>query len=68
MQLTLEVNGMTCGHCEKAVKGALEELEGVHGVEVHLDSGKVDVSYDEAFATKAMMKEAVEAQGYDAVG
>ncbi|MBH0231002.1 copper chaperone CopZ [Halobacillus yeomjeoni] len=68
MQMTLEVNGMTCEHCEKAVKGALEELEGVHGVEVHLESGKVDVTYDEAFVSKGLMKEAIEAQGYDPVG
>lgn len=68
MELTLEVNGMTCEHCEKAVKGALQELEGVYGVEVHLSSGKVDVSYDEAYVGKPMMKEAIEAQGYEAVG
>lgn len=68
MQLTLEVNGMTCEHCEKAVKGALDKLEGVHGVEVHLDSGKVDVTYDEAYVSKSMMKEAIEAQGYEPVG
>ncbi|WP_438266921.1 copper chaperone CopZ [Halobacillus salinus] len=66
--MTLEVNGMTCEHCEKAVKGSLEELEGVHGVEVHLSSGKVDVAYDEAYATKGLMKEAIEAQGYEVVG
>ncbi|RWZ54920.1 copper chaperone [Halobacillus fulvus] len=68
MQLTLEVNGMTCDHCEKAVKGALKELEGVHGVEVDIDSGKVDVTYDEAYVTKSLMKETIEAQGYEPVG
>lgn len=68
MELTLEVNGMTCQHCEKAVKGALEELEGVHGVEVYLDSGKVNVTYDEAYVSKSLMKESIEAQGYEAVG
>ncbi|MGP4061375.1 cation transporter [Halobacillus sp. H74] len=68
MELTLEVNGMTCGQCEKAVKGSLEKLEGVHGVEVYLDSGKVNVTYDEAYVTKSLMKEAIEAQGYEPVG
>ncbi|WP_181349568.1 copper chaperone CopZ [Thalassobacillus sp. CUG 92003] len=68
MQLTLEVNGMTCGHCEEAVKGALENLEGIHGVEVHLDAGKVNVTYDEAFVSKGTMKQAIEDQGYEAVG
>ncbi|ARI76655.1 copper chaperone CopZ [Halobacillus mangrovi] len=68
MQLTLEVNGMTCEHCEKSVKNALTELEGVHGVEVDLDSGKVDVTYDEAYVSKPLMKDAIESQGYEPVG
>ncbi|ASN04825.1 copper chaperone CopZ [Virgibacillus necropolis] len=67
MQTTLAVRGMTCGHCEKAVKGSLEKLEGVKGVEVHLSAGKVDVSYDDAEVTIAEMREAIEEQGYDVV-
>lgn len=68
MEMTLEVNGMTCEHCEKSVKDALNKLEGVHGVEVQLDSGKVNIAYDEAFVSKSMMKETIEAQGYEPVG
>ncbi|TRM13259.1 copper chaperone CopZ [Lentibacillus cibarius] len=67
MQTTLNVQGMTCGHCESSVKGALESLEGVQTVEVDLDSGKVDVTYDDAAVTIAAMREAVEDQGYDVV-
>ncbi|PAE09198.1 copper-binding protein [Terribacillus saccharophilus] len=67
MEMTLQVNGMTCGHCEKAVKGALGELEGIQGVDVDLASGKVDVVYDDTFVTKNEMKEAIEEQGYDVV-
>lgn len=67
MEMTLQVNGMTCGHCEKAVKGALGELEGIQGVDVDLASGKVDVVYDDTLVTKDEMKEAIEEQGYDVV-
>ncbi|PAD36089.1 MULTISPECIES: copper chaperone CopZ [Terribacillus] len=67
MEMTLQVNGMTCGHCEKAVKGALGELEGIQGVDVDLASGKVDVVYDDTLVTKNEMKEAIEEQGYDVV-
>ncbi|WP_284141730.1 MULTISPECIES: copper chaperone CopZ [unclassified Virgibacillus] len=67
MQTTLIVKGMTCGHCEKAVHNALEQLEGVTGVEVHLDTGKVDVVYDDAHITIEKMKEAIEDQGYDVI-
>jgi copper chaperone len=64
---TLEVKGMSCGHCKMAVSGALKELEGVSAVEVDLESGKVDVSYDDAKVGFDQMKDAVEDQGYDVV-
>ncbi len=64
----MEVNGMSCEHCEKTVKDTVGKLEGVHGVEVYLDSGKVNVAYDEAFVSKGLIKESIEAQGYEAVG
>jgi len=67
MQTTLKVSGMTCEHCEQAVKKALEGLSGVSGVEVHLDTGNVDVTYDNAQVTIADMREVVEDQGYDVV-
>ncbi|RLQ94227.1 copper chaperone CopZ [Falsibacillus albus] len=64
-QATLNVKGMTCGHCEKAVKSALGELEGVRDVEVSLKDGKVEVKYDAEKVGLGNMKEAVEDQGYD---
>jgi len=65
MKTTLHVNGMTCAHCEAAVKGALEDLEGIQSVEVNLDAGEVDVTFEEAKVTIDDMKNAVEDQGYD---
>ncbi len=35
MTIELEVKGMTCGHCEKAVKNALEGIAGVTVTEVN---------------------------------
>ncbi|MEN2465450.1 copper chaperone CopZ [Ornithinibacillus sp. FSL M8-0202] len=63
--LTLDVRGMTCGHCKMSVEGALNELEGVSNVEVDLATGKVTVTYDESKVTLEAMQEAVEEQGYD---
>ena len=62
---TLDVKGMTCGHCKMSVEGALKGLEGVSAVEVDLNSGKVEVTYDESKVSSDNMKEAVEDQGYD---
>ncbi|WP_438270979.1 copper chaperone CopZ [Sporolactobacillus mangiferae] len=64
---TLEVKGMSCGHCKMAVSGALKELDGVSDVDVDLASGKVDIRYDENKVDFLQMKDAIEDQGYDVV-
>jgi copper chaperone len=66
-KITLQVTGMTCGHCEKAVKNALLSVEGVSEVNVSLKDGKVDVGYESRKAPVEKLKEAVEDQGYDVV-
>ena len=42
--LTLSVPGMTCGHCEAAVKQEVGGLPGVSGVDVDLETKYVVVS------------------------
>lgn len=66
-QTTLNIQGMTCGHCESAVNNALTELQGVENVQVNLDKGTAEVSYDSSKVSTETMKEAVEEQGYDVV-
>ncbi|WP_047982411.1 copper chaperone CopZ [Ornithinibacillus contaminans] len=65
--LTLDVRGMTCGHCKMSVEGALNEVEGVSNVEVDLTTGNVTVSYDESKVTLESLRNAIEDQGYDVV-
>lgn len=62
---TLQVKGMSCGHCKMAVENALKELDGVTQAEVNLEAGKVDVTFDDSKVTVDAMKEAIEDQGYD---
>jgi copper chaperone len=64
---TLQVTGMTCGHCEKAVKTALLNVEGVSEVSVSLKNGMVEVGHDSNKAPVGKLKEAVEDQGYDVI-
>jgi copper chaperone CopZ len=45
-ELTLSVPGMTCGHCEAAVKGEIGKLTGVATVAVDLDTKLVTVAGD----------------------
>lgn len=64
---TLNVQGMTCGHCKMAVEGALKKLDGVSNAEVNLEAANVEVTYDESKVTVEAMKEAIEDQGYEVV-
>lgn len=68
MKETILVEGMTCKHCEKSVHDALTKVAGVETAEIDLDSGKVEVSFDEALVTIEALKETIDSQGYDVVG
>jgi len=56
MKFTLKVEGMTCGHCTKAVTAAIHRLDGNARVEVDLASGTVHVegSISPDLATRAI--------------
>lgn len=54
---------MTCGHCQSAVKDALESVEGVESAEVDLEQGTAQV---EGNAHTAKLIAAIEEEGYRA--
>lgn len=62
MKKVLEVTGMSCGHCEKAVKEALNEIQGVNLVNVDLKSKQVEVEGENL--KDHDLKNAVEEAGY----
>jgi copper chaperone len=63
----LAVNGMSCSHCENAVKKAVGALDGVDEVTVDLAGKKVAVSFDPAKVSTQSITDAIEDQGYDVV-
>ena len=63
--VTLKVDGMSCGHCVKAVEGSVGELSGVKKVEVDLNGKTVTVGYDPDSVSIDAIKEAIDDQGYD---
>nr|WP_174269798.1 copper chaperone CopZ [Acetivibrio clariflavus] len=62
---TLNVEGMSCSHCENSVKKAVGALEGVAKVDVDLNGKKVTIEFDPAKVTVDNIKSAIEDQGYD---
>ena len=64
-KVTLNVEGMSCGHCVKAVEGSVGGLNGVSSVKVDLENKKVDVEFDQSVVTLDSIKETIDDQGYD---
>ncbi len=64
-KVTINVEGMSCGHCVKAIEGSVGKLAGVSKATVDLENGKVDVEYSAAEVSIEKIKEAIDDQGYD---
>ena len=64
MVTTLRIGGMLAVHAKRAVFTALSGVEGIHSAEVEL--GRAVVDHD-GRATPALLREAVEAAGFDVV-
>ena len=63
--VTLNVQGMTCQGCVGSVTRVLKATPGVQSVDVQLQPGRAEVSYDPARASVEDLKHAVEDAGYD---
>ncbi len=61
--MEIGVDGMTCGHCTKAVEKAIYQLLGVQSVRADLDHKKVSVNYSGDLSANAV-KEAISNAGY----
>ncbi|HEY4550514.1 MAG TPA: copper chaperone CopZ [Bacillus sp. (in: firmicutes)] len=63
--VSLDVKGMSCEHCVKAVETNVGILNGVDRVEVHLKEGKVEVEFNPEQVSIETVKSTIEDQGYD---
>ncbi len=63
----INVEGMSCSHCENSVKKAVGALNGVDKVSVDLANKKVTVEFDPEKVTGKSIVDAIEDQGYDVV-
>ena len=64
MQQEFKVQGMTCGHCVKAVTQAVQLLDNAAAVSVELDSGKVVIN---STVPRERLVEAIREEGYTVV-
>ena len=61
---TVPVYGMSCEHCVKAVKDALNALKGVKEVEVSLEGKNAQVVYDEELTGLSELESVIIEEGY----
>ena len=67
MEKKIMIEGMVCGHCEKAVKNALEKIDGVSSAEVSHVSKQAVVTLNKEVSNEELRK-AVEAEDYTVTG
>jgi copper chaperone CopZ len=63
-QITLHIEGMSCGHCLNAVNRALSEAPGVEIESVRM--GRAELRYDETVTDESRIAAAVSDEGYRA--
>jgi len=63
--LTLNVQGMSCGHCVNAIEGSVGQLAGVEQVKVNLADAQVHLAFNESQISLDKIKETIEDQGYE---
>ena len=63
MTKTMKIEGMMCGHCEVAVKKALEALEQVDTAEVSHEAGTAVVTLNSEISNE-VLKKTVEDKDY----
>jgi len=61
------VTGMSCSHCENAIRGEVEQLNGVSGLRVDASTGLLEITLEDPSSSDSQVLAAVDEAGYDAV-
>ena len=64
-ELTVPIEGMTCGGCARSIKRALEPLPGVEAVEVTLEPGQARLQIAPGTTDRERVVQAIYDAGFD---
>ncbi len=64
-EITLKIEGMSCQHCVKGVKKAIDGIDGASSSDVSV--GTARVVYDESKTSRGAIEQAVQGAGYKVV-
>ena len=68
VEVTLNVDGMTCDGCENAIKAGVESLDGIAAVESSHEEGWTKVKFDKAQTSKEDIEAKITDTGYEVKG
>lgn len=68
VEVTLNVEGMTCDGCENAIKAGVESLEGIASVESSHEEGWTKVKYDKSATSVKEIEGKITDTGYAVKG
>jgi copper chaperone len=66
-KIILNVDGMSCEHCVKAIKSTIGSLAGIASVNVDLDKKSVSVDYDSSRISLDKIKSEIEDLDYKVI-
>ena len=68
VEVSLNVEGMTCEGCENAIKAGVESLDGIASVESSFEEGWTKVKYDKAVTSVEAIEGKITDTGYEVKG
>lgn len=68
VEVTLNVEGMTCDGCENAIKAGIESLDGIASVESSHEEGWTRVKYDKTLTSAEDIEGKITDTGYTVKG
>ena len=68
VEVTLNVEGMTCDGCENAIKAGVESLDGIASVESSYEEGWTKVKFDKAVTSVDAIEGKITDTGYEVQG
>lgn len=66
-EITIKVEGMTCGGCATSLTQALKETPGVLDAKASYEKGEAWIKYDDQRITVAKLREVINSTGFKAV-
>lgn len=64
VEVSINVDGMTCDGCENAIKAGIESLDGIAAVESSFEEGWTKVKYDKAVTSEEDIEAKITDTGY----